>query len=361
MMKSRNRTRQGAVIAAAALLPLFAAQVPAAAQTYKPPQSRMIAKLECGGSVLKGEELNHCMEMGGESREGWVYLAFMVGKDGKPAEIAVMDSTGNAKYEQVAVRALERSTFEPALLDGQPIESAYTHKIKIIDLNYRKKGVANNFAAGYKAVVTAVEAGDRPAADAALARLKIMNVNRPQNLYEDAFYGLAGYQYAARWGSEEQQLEALNRAIAWETQPQYLPADSLRSALLSRMNVELGTHRYGEVLNTVKLLETVGVSAGMAAQLKRVAGEIEAERTGSDSIVVSGQIQTHPWFLRLFKRHFTIDVKEGSLAAIEARCERGFVRLDFKPAERYEIGDQYGECTLALAGAPGTRFELAES
>jgi TonB family protein len=170
-MKSRNGIRQGAVLAAAAVLPLFAAQVPAATQAFKPPQPRMIAKLECGGSALKGEELNYCIELGGESREGWVYLGFMVDKDGKPAEIAVIDSTGNANYEQVAMRALERSTFEPALLDGQPINSAYTHKFKIIDLSYRDKGVANNFATGYKAVVAAIEAGDRSAADAAMARL----------------------------------------------------------------------------------------------------------------------------------------------------------------------------------------------
>lgn len=360
-MKSRSGIRQGRMLAAAAMLSLFAAQVPAATQAFKPPQPRMIANLECGGSALKGEELNYCIQLGGEAREGWVYLGFMVDKDGKPAEIAVIDSTGNANYEQVAMRALERSTFEPASFDGQPVDSAYTYKFKILDLNYRNKGVANNFATGYQAVVAAIEAGDRSEADAALARLKVMNVNRSQNLYEDAFYGLASYQYAAKWGSEAQQLEGLNRAIAWETQPQYLPAGSLQSALLSRMNIELKTHRYGEVLDTVKLLEAMGVNEGMAAQLERVAGDIEAERTGSGQVVVRGQIQAHPWFLRLFKRHFTIAVQEGSLSAIEARCERGFVRFVVKPAERHEIGDQYGTCTLGLVGAPGTRFELAES
>ena len=47
----------------------------------------------------------------------------MVDPSGKPVEITVIRSTGIKTFEQVAVKALGRSTFVPGSLDGKPIES----------------------------------------------------------------------------------------------------------------------------------------------------------------------------------------------------------------------------------------------
>lgn len=41
--------------------------------------------------------------------EGWVDLSFMVDPTGKPSEIAVTGSTGDKKFEQIAVEAIEHS------------------------------------------------------------------------------------------------------------------------------------------------------------------------------------------------------------------------------------------------------------
>jgi TonB family protein len=43
-----------------------------------------------------------------EGGEGWVTLGFMVDPKGKPFEITVLASAGNKKFEQAAVRTLER-------------------------------------------------------------------------------------------------------------------------------------------------------------------------------------------------------------------------------------------------------------
>jgi protein TonB len=55
--------------------------------------------------------------------EGWVELEFLVGADGTPREIEVVESNPNAIFDSAATRALQRWRFEPARR-GATVEAA---------------------------------------------------------------------------------------------------------------------------------------------------------------------------------------------------------------------------------------------
>ena len=186
--------------------------------------------------------------------EGWVQPAFMVDPAGKPFEVTVTRSHGDRTFEKAATRAIERSTFEPGSLNGKAVESGYELKYLFVsDKAESYPGASHDFAKADKALMRAIAANDRAAADAALKGLKITN------LYEDAYFGLATYSYAAKWGDATQQLAGLRRAIAEENLARYLPQDAFRSALLACMELELNAHEYAEAFDAVETPARLGI------------------------------------------------------------------------------------------------------
>jgi TonB family protein len=290
----------------------------------------------------------------GESyNAGWVELAFMVDSSGKPFEVTVIRSTGNKTFEKVATKAIERSSFEPGTLNGKPVESGYEMKYLFAN-DWRTPGANRDFVSAYRSVTEAIKAGNRTAADAALQKLKITN------LYEDAYFGLATYNYASKWGDESQQLEGLRRAIAREDKARYLPNDLFRFALFNCMQLELKTHEYAEAMTTWKRLEKSGIDNNTATQLRSVGERLEKLRSDASAYEVSGLISDSNWYLHLFKRHFQAVVSEGYISEVRLRCDKHYVFFPFDSTLQYQVNSKDGNCSIELAGAPGTRFKLIQ-
>ena len=61
-------------------------------------------------------------------REGWVAVDFMVDPSGTPYEVVVRDSSGDTYMESSSIRAIQQSTFSPALLNGEAVHSSYSNR-----------------------------------------------------------------------------------------------------------------------------------------------------------------------------------------------------------------------------------------
>jgi TonB family protein len=284
---------------------------------------------------------------------GWHKLAFMVNQSGRPFEVTVIRSTGNQTFEKIATKAIERSTFEPGTLNGKPVEAGY--ELKYLFTNGALQPGANRgFVSAYKSLMGAINADNRMAADAAMARLKITN------LYEDAYFGIATYNYASKWGDESQQLEGLRRAIAREDQARYLPNNLFRFALLACIQLELKTREYAEAIVTWKRLEKLGVDKNTATQLRPVVEKLDRLRSDDSAYEVSGLISERNWYLHLFKRHFRAVVSEGYISEVRLRCDKRYVFFPFDSTLQYQVTSKDGNCSIELAGASGTRFKLIQ-
>ena len=285
-------------------------------------------------------------------QEGWVELAFMVDPAGKPFEVTVIRSTGNTRFEEVAKKAVERSTFEPGSLNGKPIESGFEMKYQfLIDTH---PGTNREFAKAYESLGAAIKAGDRAAADAAMSRLKVTT------LFEDAYVGLATYKYALKWGDESQQLAGLRRAIAEEDVARYLPEAAFRSTLLACIALEVKMRLYAEAMTTWTRLQRMGLDQDTEAQIKSVIAKLERLRSDDTSYEIAGLMENGSSYLHLFKRHFRIAVSQGLVSQVKLRCEQRYVYFAFDPTLQYEVASKDGQCSIELEGAPGTRFKLVQ-
>jgi TonB family protein len=290
-----------------------------------------------------------------QNNEGWVELSLMVDPSGKPFDVTVVRSTGNRKFEDIATHAIERSTFEPGMLNGVPVEAGFEMKYKFTNARLdREPGARPEFIRAYKALEAAVKSGEQAAADTAMKNLEVTN------LYEDAFCGLAQYIYAGRWGDPSQQLRGLQRAIAEEDRAHYLPPEMFRVALLDSFRLQVNLHDYAGAMTTWKRLQRSRIDKDTSAKLNAVVGQLEKIRNDDSAYPVRGAITDGNWYLHLFKRHFRAKVSDGSLTEVKLRCDKRHYFFAFDPALEYQVNSVAGNCSIELLGTPGTHFDLIQ-
>ena len=89
-----------------------------AVETYNPPVP------------LEKENPRYPREAVKQGIEGWVTLHYMVSPSGSPYEIEIVDSSGNKSLEQAAKRAAKKFQYEPAQMNGSPIDAGAATRIQ---------------------------------------------------------------------------------------------------------------------------------------------------------------------------------------------------------------------------------------
>jgi TonB family protein len=337
---NKNITRT--ILAAALVLTTVAAAqtpTPVEVEVFEGPRSKRIAPAKYPHAERS------------QGRDGWVTLNFMVDPQGKPYEIAVIESTGNQGLENAAVEAAKDWEFEPATLDGRPIDAGLTMTVSFILTG--DSGANHAFVKAYGSFSSAIASKDRAKADEAKAKLKV------QNLYEDAFYGLAQYQYARLWGTQLEQALGLKRAVAIDGT--FLPQPTFRGALENLLRLQIQEKDFAGALKTWRKLEKLATPQ-MKAHWQEPIGRIEALRADTSPYAVAGEFLDSPsWRYSLFRKRFHIAVTSGRIAEIKLRCDKKYVFFKYEPEVQYTTAPEYGACDMELAGDPGTKFTLTQS
>jgi len=290
-----------------------------------------------------------------QNKEGWVRLDFMVDTDGQPYEIVVTESVGDEVFHDAAIRALEKSQFEPARLEGKPLDAGH-HLYYHFEMD--SSGARAWFVRVHRAVMKAIGDGDREKADGLLEEL---DSSGPLNLYEDAFLHVAKSGYYATWGNEQQQLQALDRAVGHHTAEKRLPESLYTSLQRARFLLLVRTQDFGRAMQTFETLTEYSLDEDVMAPLRVVVDDLETLRLDDRGYSVPGDFaDRYTWSYHLFKDEFFIADVEGQIEEIKLRCARKYVFLRFDPEVQYAIKRDYLPCHLQLVGDPGTTFRLTQ-
>jgi TonB family protein len=286
-------------------------------------------------------------------REGWVNVNFMVDPKGKPYEFTVIDSLGGVVFEKAAVESMANLRFEPASINGMPVDSAMTLKLSFSLQNAPRHAYLKT----YDTFAQAVTKGDKSAADSVMRELQ------PRNLQEDVYYGFAQYLYAQAWGGEAQQLAGLRRALAYEHEQKLfrLPKAMSILALREMMRLQITEQDYAGALTTWDALKKTDIDEKVRAETQVVIDKIERFRVDDRSFSVNGRIDDRSWIFDLFKRRFRFKVTEGRIVEIKLRCERDYVFFRFDPEIEYKVTDKAGKCSIEAIGDTGTKFAFIQS
>ena len=289
------------------------------------------------------------------NQEGWVRLDFMVDTNGEPYEIAVTESVGPDVFHDAATKALEKSRFEPARFDGQPLDAGH-HLYYYFEMD--SDGARAWFVRTFRAIMTAIGEGNRKEADRLLEEF---DSSGPLNLYEDAFLHVARSGYFAKWGDDWQQLEALDRAVGHRTARERLPEALYTSLQRARFLLLVRTQDFGRAVQTFETLAEYPIEEDLLAPLHAVMDELETLRTDDRPYSVPGDFAgRYTWSYDLFKDEFFLADVHGQIEEIKLRCAKKYVFIRFDPDLQYKINRDYLPCHLQLVGDPGTTFKLTQ-
>ena len=290
--------------------------------------------------------------------ESWVQLNFMVDSEGKPYEFVVTDSIGDNAFKNAAIRAVKQWRYRPASYNGKNIDAGARQKV-IFQIEDQPKAVTRKFARIQNQLREAITEDDKDSAD---KFMRMLDRERKLTLYEDAAFNFSKYEYLSKWGTEEEQLKALDRAIANETVDNYLPTEAFAFALGRQLPLLLKKRDYQRAYQTYQKLirqdldeEAKSWLAGIAAALdelknNQVAYDVEAAIPDSAS-----------WNIELFKDEFWLEDVEGRVVELKLRCLGEMRIIRFEPGIKYKVENHYGICSLEVLGDEETTFKLFQS
>jgi len=289
-------------------------------------------------------------------REGWVYLTFMVSPTGEPYDVAIIDSSGDERFEAAAIDAVEQWTFEPATLGERPIDAAMFY---LMTFALSEDATASpGFVRMFRDLLSHIEAGDRSAADGDLADLR----GTERNLYEEANLNLATFHYAQKWGTPAEQYPPLRRATVMRDGKGFLPDDVLTSLLKNRFALELELNHLADARSTGKTLLKREADQQIQTRIDQALARIDALETGDQPVLVAGRIgDSSHYVYRLLRNRFHLQDIDGNVAELRLHCERDYVGFTFRSDLAYTISEALGPCTLMVLGTPGTTFTLVET
>lgn len=289
--------------------------------------------------------------------EGWVRLDFMVDTNGKAYEIAVTDSMGKGIFQRAAIAALRRSTFEPAHLNGQPVDAGHSMYYRF-GLEGEGGGAGIEFIRSYKALMNSIEQGDRSGAD---RELSVLESRTQFNLHEDAYLHVVKYRYYAKWGDVHQQLHALDRAVAQDFQEHRLPQELYVALQIQRFWLLVKTQDFERASSTFETLGRYELEASVITALEETMENIRALRNDDRAYGLAGSLEERTsWFYHLFKDEFAVTDVQGEITEVKLRCPESYVFFRFDPDMTYRVSNKRGHCYLELVGIPGTTFKLVQ-
>lgn len=289
------------------------------------------------------------------NREAWVYLYYVVDEDGKVDDINVFDSLGGSDFENAAKRALRRSRYEPAKLDGNPISATRSGKYRF-EFDPPAKSASPKFISIQRSFQERVMNGDQAAADKILEDLR----DRAKTLYEFAWLGFAEFTYHRKWGTKHDQLRALAEAIAYEPDARYLPKEAFHSALASKTILEFQLQNYQVAMSDYHAFLRLDTGKeDFEAALKPYADRVVRLKEERTPFAKTGEFdQFGRWSYCLLWNTFALDLAESPNSDLMLRCPRKSVTFEYKANLKYEVPDSAGNCLLFVEGSPNSALTL---
>jgi TonB family protein len=296
------------------------------------------------------------VDMGGE---GWVVISFVVQRDGTVRDPVVIDSS-RRDFERAALEAARQFTYDPAELDGEPVEQVVPMYRFTFMLDPQSDSARQDFRRRFLQFEQQIARGDLDRAAVALANME--SVGR-LNLYEDAFYWWAKAIFHGAKGEHRQRRESLLRAIAYA-------GKNDRGGLAAPLHIQALAYLYGEYIRTgelaaaLKTYEELVARVGDGKESPEIRVHVESVRAmlaGQGPLQAEGYLEDdRAWPHTLSRGGFEFIDISGQLHRFFLWCEQRTVELKIDPASSWQVPPSWGACQIYVRGEPGTQFTLVE-
>jgi TonB family protein len=296
-------------------------------------------------------------------REGWANLSFVVARDGSVVEAMIEESSGDEQIAQAALDAVMKWRYNPALLNGEPVEQA----MKTVGIVFQLEdatGARRSFTKRYSEIAELLRAGDAAAAAAGIDELE---QDGRFNLYDDAWFWFlkAYYLDVAKSSDVDARIRALGRAVGRQV---YLEPALHVTGAQRLYALQARTGNFGAAIDTFEALrdekavrEADNYEKALADMRPSYDQMLQAVQ-GRSVLVRQAKIDEHDyWVGKLLRRSFTLVDVVGRVDVVDIRCSQGTGRYAFTNAEQvWNVPESWVGCSVYIKGQPGTTFTFQE-
>lgn len=327
------------------LLPLFATAT----------EQNLLLSQQQTGQLIEREPPKYPRSEARAGKEGWVRLDLVVDKQGEVLDAVVLDSSGVEGFEREALRAVRRWQYEPALVDGEPVQQCYKVQLDFT-LKQQRHGVTRRFASRIRAIQELLENQQLEEAKAKLDKLRA----RPQwNLTEDGWYWMIEALYQEAVGNVTRQIRSLKRVAG--VSARRLPDEQLRYVLQKLFVLQISQNQFSEALSTYEKLQQVSDSEELIATMAPYVEQIRQIVDSEQPFYISARVnERRYWAHQLSRPAFELAEISGTLDTLEVRCERQLQTYKAVSGVEWRIPPSWGACRVKVKGEQGSEFKLIE-
>ena len=294
-------------------------------------------------------------------QQGWVDLNYVVNTEGEVIEPVVEASSGSRAFERAALNSVKRWRYEPAMLNGEPIQQCKTAVRISFAVDGSQTGVSRRFHGNYRKIEKALEKGE---VDAASSALEDAFDSKGLTLGELSWLWALKARIAGMHGDRKQQLVAVRRALA--VSKDWVPEELRVGLLKTRFILEIQENNLAAAMDAYSKLQAI--DGADTSQLDPVIENIQAI-VESDQLLFSAaeiggdgtcETCTSQWRYRPVRRAIEIIDIDGNLENLELRCEWKRYVDEARENVAWQIPASWGDCSVVVHGETGSTFKLVE-
>jgi TonB family protein len=295
-----------------------------------------------------------------KGQEGWVIVSYVVQPDGTVADPIVVESSGILDFERAALKTVLNWSFEPATLDGKPVQQCQTKAQLTFAIESSERGARDKFVRRYNKMNRLLKEGD---VDGAESLLDETMAKGEWNLYEYSRLWLVRSMIAHARGDAKAQLAALYKTVG--KKGDFVEKRLLAAVLPMMLQLELVLSDYSSALETYAQLQKLTNKTDDFESLTNAVNRLRAILDSEQILLSPAKLSSCDdckgrWTYEPLRRTFAFDNVAGSLDELELRCDWRLYRASIGENLSWNIPDSWGKCQLHVYGASNTTFDFLE-
>jgi tetratricopeptide (TPR) repeat protein len=311
--------------------------------------------------------------------EGYVWLLYKVGTDGKTRDISLIQLVGSQRFADLTMEQVKGWTFQPATMDGKPVEESRFLRQNWIGVqegtrpsmfNPMGPDVRKEVKDAYEGAAALLSQGR---ADDGRAMLTQAFERRELNFFERGVLALPLLKMALQ---RKDYLEARRIAIEGTLIPLWRVKPAIGAELWEgRISADLMLGQMADVSDSFSKLKAIqGYDPNLKQWVKgfdsnspfaKLVQNALDKAAAAPQLVGQGRIPRPEdggiYWHTLSRRAFTFAGITGSLDSFVLNCIGGAIESRITATAQWHVPKSWGNCLLYVRGAPNTTFSVVET
>lgn len=307
---------------------------------------------------IENKNATHVKRIAGRSRaEGWAELVFVVGSDGVPFNITILNANKDPHIKNSAIRYVENLLYSPAIFNGDVVLSTntFTFRYDISFYGSNNDGINPKFGRMYDEIDNKILRGELADLDPLFTRLE---EEETKNLTEQALFAWLQTSYHAR---KQNWLDYRDNLLVANSLRDILPVNIAVKNTQNLIAWYQYTKQYTEAMlavNSLLMFERVKFDEeAYQAFMKPLYLALSTGESNTISVTLS---ENQVWQHVLPRKTFSIEVLTGDIENIELGCANYWGRINLEELSQYSVNDDYIDCSILVKGVANTNIMFTE-